>query len=424
VKLTRVVVESEGRAFRLDLHDRFTVVAGLEPAARRSLASALVTAMGAGRPGLHLEASTDDGRHLAIFRPPSRPPMVIDVDDATDVTASFAGADGRPDLLGACGVAPGAAVDRLVIGPRTLENASEAERRLSVLARLDQARVWEVANKVAEREEQLGRIGADPHEIDPDLLHRIDERHRDVEAAQAQHERSQRVSLLLGANAVVLAGIVGILVGWPAAVPLLVAGAAMIGWSIRLWRMVDAARRAETAALDEAGADSYLAFQLSRLDRALDSEGHRQQVAHAASAHRAAIAEWGLLAGDIPVSWYLEHRNEVETAALRLRSGPDRRHQLGDAVDDDQAAERLARLSEHLSEPVGPDGPSESLPVICDDPLVELHTEAKPPLMEALVAASSRRQVILLTGDPEVAEWARVEALTGEVGLVEAAPVR
>jgi hypothetical protein len=149
-------------------------------------------------------------------------------------------------------------------------------------------------------------------------------------------------------------------------------------------------------------------------------------IAYARSAHHAALAEWGLLAGDMPVSWYLDHRNAVEAAALQLRSGPDRRDEMASSptAEEDHGAERLARLNERLAEPAGADGSTESLPAFCDDPLVELDADAKPPLLEALVAASSRRQVILLTGDPDVAEWARVEALTGEVGLVEAAPVR
>ena len=254
----------------------------------------------------------------------------------------------------------------------------------------------------------------------------VDKYHRAFETAQAKNERSQRVWLLFGANTMLLAVVIAMLHTWLTAIPVAVAAGLMLAWSGRLWRRVDAARRAESDALDEVGADSYLTFQLTRLDRALDSEGHRKRVAHADSALRGAVAEWELLAGDVTVAWYLDHREAVEESALRLFSRNDRRSPMSLALPhpQDDEVEQLARLKDRLAEPAGDGGPIESLPVICDDPLVKLGPERKPQLLEALVDASTRRQVILLTGDPDVAAWARVEALTGEVGLVEAAPVR
>ncbi len=378
-----MVLESDGRSFQLDLHEQFTVVAGLGPAERRSLTQALVSAMGPGRAGLHLEAVTDTGRHLAVFRPPGLPARVIDVDEARDVSAEFAGSDGRPDLAGACGV-----------------------------------------TKVEEREAALAVLGGDPDDVEPELLSAVDDRHRAFEAAQAEHERAQRVWLLFGANAVLLTLPVAVLVGWWAAFPILAAAAAMTAWSFRQWRTVEHGRDAEHEALEQAGARSYMAFQIARLDRVLDSENHRREMSDAAAAHRAALAEWELLAGDVELTWALAHRDEIKEAARRLRANATRENPMALTLSpaEEGTAEHLARLRSRLAltQPQSP----ESLPMFCDDPLIELRQEVKPSILEELVRASEDRQVVLLTGDPDVAAWARVEALTGEVGLVEAAPVR
>ena len=43
----------------------------------------------------------------------------------------------------------------------------------------------------------------------------------------------------------------------------------------------------------------------------------------------------------------------------------------------------------------------------------------KPELLELLMKASADQQVIYLTQDEDVASWARVEALTGAMSVVE-----
>jgi hypothetical protein len=423
--LTRVVLESDGRAFRLDLHPRFAVVSGLEPAERRSLTQALVTAIGPGRRGLHLEVRADDDRHLAVFRPPGRPARVVDVDHAVDVTATFADVDGRPDLAASCGVVRGEATKRMVLGPDDLESRSSVEDRVATLARLDQARLWEVADKVNERAHELAEVAGDVDDLDPGLVATVDDRHRAFEAAQAEQQRRQRVWLLFGANAALLALPVAALVGWWLAVPLLILAGVMTAWSARQWQVVEQARRAEQEALDEAGAGSFMAFQIARVERVMGSESRRRQMTDAAAAHRAALAEWGLLAGTIEVEWALAHRNEVRDAAAARRRSEDRSPMAAvrPAVDE-AAAEALTRLRANLGIRSVGRPTSESLPLICDDPLVDLDPAAKPAMLEELVEASRSRQVIFLTGDPDIAAWSRVEALTGEVGLVEGAPVR
>ena len=422
MRLTRVVIEADGRRFHLDLHPGLTVVSGLDRVARRSLARALVATMGRGRVGLHAELLADDGRHLAVFRPPSSPVRVVDVDAANDVTAAFAAPDGPPDLLAHYGVGPTEAPAVVLMGPRDLETRSAVEQRLLDLARLDQHRLWDVADKVAERAARLAELGGEPEALDPVVVEEIERRHRAFEEAQSEHERAQRVWLLFGANAGLMAAPVAVAAGWPAAFPFLGAAAAMTAWSVREWRVVEGARREESAALEDAGATSYLAFQLARVDRALGTEAHRRRVGQLVGAHRAALQEWQLLAGDIDVEWATEHRREILHTARRLRDA-SRTGVPSPAVEsaDEAVRARLDRLRVRLA--ARPPG-EESIPLVCDDPFFEVESAAKPPLLEALVECARRRQVIVLTDDVDVTTWARVERLTGDVELVEHAPVR
>jgi hypothetical protein len=46
----------------------------------------------------------------------------------------------------------------------------------------------------------------------------------------------------------------------------------------------------------------------------------------------------------------------------------------------------------------------------------------KPRLLELLGRSAGEPQIVFLTDDPDVAAWARLEALTGEVSLIEPAP--
>jgi len=59
------------------------------------------------------------------------------------------------------------------------------------------------------------------------------------------------------------------------------------------------------------------------------------------------------------------------------------------------------------------------MPLILDDPFTDVAPSTKLTMMELLARTAGSPQVILLTDQDEVATWARLEALTGEVALVE-----
>ncbi len=88
--------------------------------------------------------------------------------------------------------------------------------------------------------------------------------------------------------------------------------------------------------------------------------------------------------------------------------------------DDDEIAAYAQALMQRAAKvrTIGPAG--ESLPLILDNTLAGVRAELKAPLLELLVRASQEQQVVLLTEDPDVADWARVEAIAGAVSIVEA----
>ena len=57
-----------------------------------------------------------------------------------------------------------------------------------------------------------------------------------------------------------------------------------------------------------------------------------------------------------------------------------------------------------------------------DDPFVELEPGLKPSLLELLGHGAASPQLIFLTADEDVASWARLEALTGALSIIEPTP--
>lgn len=61
----------------------------------------------------------------------------------------------------------------------------------------------------------------------------------------------------------------------------------------------------------------------------------------------------------------------------------------------------------------------ESLPMVLDDSFREIAREDRPALLELLVERSREQQIIFLTDDEDIATWARLESLAGDMAIVE-----
>lgn len=420
MRVERLVIEAGPNTVSLELHPRLTVVAGLGRLEREALAGELLAALASNRTGVHLEAVEDGGRRLAVFRPAGGRARVVDVDRAVDVTREFVDGEGRINLLAGTGLDLATARRKLRFGRADLQAASHASQLVRQLASVDQAELWSAAEAVLVTDGALQAeaeaVGSAPE--DAEVVEQVEERHRAFEAAQARHELIRRVTL--ATSGVSTFGTAGALLldQLGVAIPVVLVALLALLASVVTRNRMDAARQAEEQALAAAGARSYLGFHLQRVNGMLSSEAARKRLVAAAEEHRAAVAAWRQLAGDVPVEWAIEHHEEI-AAAARVRTDVAA-HARVSAEDHDVADETTALahvLVSRLAELRDLGG--ESFPLLLDDPLAGLDRAAKPALLELLSHSSGSPQLVYLTEDEDVASWARLEALTGALSIVE-----
>lgn len=423
VQFERLVIEAGSNTFTLPLHPRLTVIAGVGQTERDSLLAELVGALGSGRSGVHAELVDDAGRHLAVFRPEGAKHRVVDIDSETDVSAEFTSPEGRVDLLLQHGIDLRSARRRMRFSASDLTTGTQGAALIRHLAGRDQAQLWRAAEELRRTDDQLQsvaeEVGSAPE--DADLVDRVEQRHAQLEVAQNRQER-HRKKTFLGSFAFTVAavplGFLSPIFAFPALALAVISVLVSVGFHIGVRR---AARREEEA-LSAAGAQSYLGFTIQRVNGLLSSDAHRKALTSAAEEHRRAVAAWRAAAGDIQVEWALEHRDEVMAAA---RTGKDFTALSALAVkgsDDDRTADLarvvVARLAQLRTLGIG----GESFPLVLDDPFSAVDKETKPALLELLSHTAGSPQLIFLTEDEDVASWARLEALTGSIAIVEPQP--
>lgn len=419
------MIEARDTTFTLELDPRMTVVAGVGPLEREGLVNELVGALGSGRCGVHLDLRTDAGTRYRVMRPSEGSHRVVEVDRDRDVTDAFRDERGAVNVLAQVGSSPAEARRTMRLTASDLTTRTEREERLLALARIDQTRLWDVADKVREREAVLAAIAAEAGSEPEDsrVLAEIERRHEAFEQAQERAERVRHLSFVVGASAALSVLPLTLLAGVAATVPALLVALAMTTHSLRWWRRAERARAEEAEALRAAGATSYLAFSINRVNGLLSDDQQRRRMVQAADHHRAALAEWHVLAGEVPVDWALEHRDEVREAAVRLRDTVGVRNPMALTMTprEEATAELAHALLGRLEELRTLGSGTESFPLLLDDPLGEVAPTVKTDLLALLLRASARQQVVVLTDDPDVAAWARREAAGGSLRLIEPA---
>ena len=428
MRYERLVIEAGDNTFTLDLHERMTIISGVGAMEREGLVNELVGALSASRPGVHCEIVADNGTRFALFRPSTGHHRVVDVDNAVDVTHRFAEEDGSIDLLRRAGLDFRSTRRRMRVNRHDLAAASQSDDLVRALAQLDPVDLWSAAKRVQITEQRLAEeaeaAGSAPE--DAAVVAAIEERHYAFEDAQARHERIRFMSFVVGALAALAAVPAAIFVGRLAAMPFVIAAAVVTALSFVQFKRMDRARRAEQEALARAGAQSYLGFHLQRVNGLLANDTSRHQLMQVAEEHRESLAQWRRLVGEVEVGWVLERRDDIETAA-RLHHDVTTLNRLAPKtgaveVDAAGAADLAHALIGRLGDVrnLGPGG--ESFPLILDDPLAELEPALKAPLLELLVRSSADQQLVYLTDDDDVASWARLEALTGDLLVLEPTP--
>jgi hypothetical protein len=421
VRYERLVIEADENTFTLELHPRLTVIAGVGRIEREGLIGELVGALGSTRAGVHAEIVADNGARFAVFRPIGSRHRVVSIDTAIDVSDRFRNAAGEIDLLSQAGLDVRGAKRRMRLTTADLAASSHTDQIVRRLSQVEPADLWAAAERVRITEDHLQAeaeaVGSQPE--DAEVVQRIEDRHNEFIGAQSRHERYRKLSFFAGAFAAIAAVPISIVAGEVAAAPLLILAAIITGMSFLEYKRMEQAQVEEAEALKAAGAQSYLGFHLQRVNGLLASDQHRKRLMQAAEEHRESVAAWRNVAGDVEVSWALEHRDAIDASA-RLRrqmaspnGGPDI------AVIDDAEGEMAQALLTRLAElrTLGQGG--ESFPLILDDPLRDLTANQKPTLLELLVRSSEGQQLVYLTEDDAVAAWARLEALTGELAVLE-----
>ena len=244
----------------------------------------------------------------------------------------------------------------------------------------------------------------------------VEERHAAFEAAQSRHESVRHHGIFIG-GASALGALPAALLNTLAAAPFLLVAILTTLVSIAFRRRMQRARTAEQEALAAAGADSYMAFHVQRMNQLMESEQTRERLAAAASEHRRAVAQWQALTGDIGVDWALIVRDQVTRAHARPNAEAELLARVPEPAE--MAQSLIVRLAElrHL----GTGG--ESVPLILDEPLDGMTTSIKQWMLELLGRSAGAPQVVYLTDDDDVAAWARIEALAGTLELIEPATV-
>lgn len=421
MQYSRLVIEDGPTTFSLSFHPRLTVVAGVEPAARKGLAAELIGGLSSTRTGVNLEVTDDRGRRLAVLRPETGGHRVIDVASGTDVSEEFRAADGRLDLLGRWGLEARKARETLTLDRERLASGATHDRDVTRLSQLDQTELWSTAARVRITEDEMKAITDETRAgvEDNELIARIERHHHTLEEALEQHRRLRRDASMVCATSL-LAALPVALVQPTMAVPILAIGLVTILMAFIFRARVEKVQREEQRALDDAGADSYLGYVVGRVNDLMEDTDSRRRRLAVAEDHRAAAVRWTRVAGDVSVEWALAHHEEIETAA-RLRKELANLGQISTtapSLDDDTTALAQALIA-HLGRLRSLGSGGESLPLVLDDPFTEVPPSTKLTLMELLARTAGSPQVILLTDQDEVATWARLEALTGEVALVE-----
>ncbi|MBS1846790.1 MAG: hypothetical protein JST73_00790, partial [Actinobacteria bacterium] len=173
------------------------------------------------------------------------------------------------------------------------------------------------------------------------------------------------------------------------------------------------------SALGESGSDSYLGYQLDRIDGYINSEHQRRHQAAVQADVDEALARWKLTAGDVDLDWAVEHRPAIEAAA-GLRSAEPTSD--GTAVvarhASDETPELIDTLVSRLTKNRRFGSEGESFPVPRDEHFGVFDPGVRPALLETLVRQAGSPQVIVLTNSEDIVSWARLEAMAGVLGLV------
>ncbi|WP_436793684.1 hypothetical protein [Actinospongicola halichondriae] len=253
------------------------------------------------------------------------------------------------------------------------------------------------------------------------MLDAVEQKHADLVKATENYDKIRLVSLTVAD----IGAIVGLALAFSdktaSALPFLLMAVAGVVLALYFRRNVSRAEDAERNALSFAGAEDYTSFHVERVSALLDSDAERRRFMEAVSGHRKASEDWKAIAGDISLTFALEHTDQIRLSAEVQHGVRSLQHlsETAPVVSADTTAELAQALLNRIEAVRALTPGAEVLPMVVDDAFVDLEPTVKPMLLDMLSASAGAPQVILLTADEDVISWARMEAMTGQVAVVE-----
>lgn len=419
MRLERLTLTSGATSVSMPFHPRLTVVAGVGALERESITSELLGALAGTKRRSRLEIVDESGRRLVIERHETDPgrDRVLDGSTGADITRQLRTPDGRLDLLSVHQLTLDEVRARARLTSADLNPGADAG--LARLARHDQTVLWAAADRVLSTQAAARAEAASiaTNDVPAEVIERIEQRHGACEAAENRLNQLGRTGFRLSLPAAAAGAITFAAADKRIAYALVAAVAGVLVVLGALLLRLAVLRRRERAALAEVEADSYIVFHIRRMDELLAGQMNRQRLAEVAHARKAALAEWKHLAGDASVEWALANKDRI--LAAQRRSATLAADMTGGGAE---AAEMAQAVIERLADLRHACGSGDSLPLLLDDPFAGTGTASKQWLLELVGRSAGSPQCVLLTEDDEVAAWARMEAIGGQLSVIEAAP--
>ena len=424
MKFTRLAVEAKGRTLEVKFHPNLTVITGVGSTTRESMINELLSGLCTHRSGTHIEIVTDGGRRLVIFRPTDAPHRVIDASTGADVSAEFTSSSSTIDLLETFGMDAAATRRWSRIGPNDLVASTGNQELVGRLGRIDQSQLWSAAQRVQIARQTLENYddGAETDDAPEDrgLTERIDHTYESLDVAKVQADQTRLPAAVVGTVGLLGAAIAVSINQLAALILVLIAIVGTIVMFVFRARVTYYTRQLDSA-LAQSGSESYLGYQLDRIDGYVSSEQKRRHRAAVKADVDDALARWKQAAGDVSVDWALEHRPAIEAAAGLNRGVVAPITGDGALVPRharDEAPELIETLVERITKNRRLGSTGESFPLLLDEPFGTFDPSVRPALLETLVAQAGQPQIVLLTNSEDIVSWARLEELTGALSLV------
>lgn len=396
-------------------HPGMSIIGGVGPAERDALVSELIGSLTGTSNGVHTEFRTDKGKRFAVVRSSKVPHMVIDSGKQIEVTDHFTNEQGDINVFD--GLDMSKDHTHLVLTDAELVHRGADDRDIDNLARLDQTLLWEIAEEI---DATAARIDASSM-----MLTQITEKNSttDFAVGEAAFDALEAISFsnenggqrdpifwVLGALVFGAVG-VGTYVTSPSMITMITAAVAV---AIALGMLAHGAWpiiAADRAGKGSPDGDSLFSMQLDRVNTMLAGNDSRKIYREATAAHEQATEAWISFTGGVDLTWTKVNRSHIENAAEMFRMG---------GFDPLAASPQFGALVCRLGRPESIRG--ESMPMIMSEPFASMTSDEKRAALHLLALSAGDGQRILLSADPEVAQWASEAAESGEYHLDIVAP--